>query len=550
MGDTSKANVELFSADSTVQARLLEQGGNAASAQLQAWAPAPTAFDTNGANTMDIAENETPTRPVTLSQIIAEDSDSQAFDHGVNSKAKTPSRRPVERVRGQSICSVCDTDLTGIDRWRRLNHFNRCWSRFCNANVSKKTEVNRPAESDAHTSICLLCKKDLNNLATMDAFEHRVLCFRNQKSIPTTCPKCSISFFANCVSRSLVKIAEHLYDCSVRPEDETFNVAQDTWLKRNDERKNTMNCPFCSKSLRDLDAIDALYHRKICLERTRPAYCPICFERLPCFSPRSSLEDHLWHVRNCQHEDSLSVADRFNQDKLALCASGRVRLIYSLFGLHILHKYTTGPRKGWGHKQHSHSYCNKRKAGKKIDLGLYLTPNSNLRTFVTYAGDDGIMLVEKVPSIRAVWNKLAIFRRSAYCVYGTPKHGRIFMGFRSEIEKYGVVHNWHEEMEMESASTTSASSSSATSRTVVTLSCEGRRLCAVETARRTGIRVPPGFDSGAGESGKKLSGELNSDSGLATCEGHAEGDIEKPSCSTDEPQDHHKSVENVDQNSV
>lgn len=524
MGDASSANAELFSAKLNERARLLEQGESATSAQTQTWAPLPTAFDTIVTITRHTVEDETPTRPFTPSPSTVENTGSEAHNSGLTLETETPSTLSIAHVQlclllekeertvsaGRPRCAVCGIDFTATDRWRRVEHFNQCWSRVCNDTVSNNLHTGHTVGEKAPVSICVLCNTSLEGLLSIDAFEHRVLCLPSLHPLPTVCPKCDTRFSANGYSETAVQIAEHIYVCSIHPEDETFDEVQDAWCERQDARRNPANCAFCYRPLTDLDAVDSLYHRRNCLERTKPAYCPVCFRNFP---TRWTPEDILWHVHNCQHGLTLSRIDKDDYELLEVRLAGRTQAIYRMFNPNTIGGNVIGPRKSWGQKEHARSYRSKRAAGRNDDLGLYLTPSTNLRTAAMYAEDDGIGLMKRVRSIRAVWSNLERFRRSACCVYRMPKYGKMFKGMGSEYEMYEVVHNWHEELELPNASTSSTTSSSSDDK-------EGRgcrRTCGRRSrrasrkpsceSRRTGIRVPPGFESDAVDPEEELASE-------------------------------------------
>lgn len=112
-----------------------------------------------------------------------------------------------------------------------------------------------------------------------------------------------------------------------------------------------------------------------------------------------------------------------------------------------------------------------------------MTPCTKLRMFATYTKDESIGLVETIRSHGEVWSNLERFRRSAVCVYQMPKEGIMLEGHQSQIERCSTMHTWHTKPQRLVLDQGKEQST-----------CEDLRRSAVEIARRTGVRVPPGFE--------------------------------------------------------
>lgn len=182
----------------------------------------------------------------------------------------------------------------------------------------------------------------------------------------------------------------------------------------------------------------------------------------------------------------------------------------------LSNKHSIGLRKSWGSREHSHSFQEKRDEGWRNTSDLYLTPCTKVRVSATYAEYDSIKLVERTKSRREVWSNLERFRRSAYCVYQMPKDGIMIDGHRSEKESCRNVHNWRTEPPHP-----------ALDRGKGRLTCEEMRLSAVETAWRTGVRIPPGFEPDVKKPQKDLERGLKSDSCPAAQDKHVEDVVEQ-----------------------
>lgn len=489
MGDASPANERSSSENSIQKIRLLERGESSASAQARPWTPIPTAFDIFTPVTMEIVEEETPSRPVTPSQDLTEDADSRADGGGMNLEAAIPSERTIERLQAKSKSAACKVDATADNPSKQLKDYNSRWSRLFQALVSTGRIANRTATPHAPANVCILCHAILDSHSAADAHEHRLICIRNWKKVPAPCPRCRTFLAADGVSQSVARKAEHLYNCSIHPRAEVFQTVQGKWLERQNQRKDTGNCPFCLHSLREQNMVDALFHRMKCLDRKQPTRCPICFKELRQLPALSMLKGgFLLHVRECQHGGELPPFDEFYQSRVFDRLSARTRLLCAL-----LDKHTIGPRKSWGPREHGYSFRMKRDAGRRNTSGLYLTPCTKLRAYATYDEDEGIKLADKTRSFREVWNNLERFRRSAFCVYKVPKEGMTVEGYRSGKGICRTVHTCCPER-----------SSPASDGAKGTLTCEDMRLAAAETARRTGIRIPPGFEPDSSKSQRGL----------------------------------------------
>lgn len=508
--DASSANMGSSSANSKEQARLPEQGENSTSAQAQPWAPTATAFDTI-MDTSNIVEAETTTRPVTPSQSLIEDVDSLT-DGSLTLDAEPPSNQTTEHPKAKSRCSVCRMYVTTVNPFHRLNHFNFCWSLRYRTLVSDGWIADYTPVPRTPANVCILCDTILDNHAALDAHEHRLVCVLKWKQDPAPCPKCNALLASDGISLSPAKKAEHLFNCSVRPDGEDFPVVHNDWLQRLDKRKNTKNCPFCSKPLHEQNVVDAMFHRLKCHERKRLTYCPICLKKFRQPSPYCMLTGFLlWHVRLCQHGGKIPPSDKPCQSPELSQVLGRIQLLRIL-----LNKYSIGLRKSWGSREHSHSFQEKRDAGWRNTSGLYLTPCTKLRISATYAEKDSIKLVKKTKSRREVWGNLERFRRSAYCVYQMSKDGIMVDGHVSEEESCRIVHDWCAEPPHP-----------ALDRGKGRLTCEEMRLSAVETAQRTGVRMPPGFEPDYKKPQKDLERGLKSDSCAAAQDKHVEDVVEQ-----------------------
>lgn len=313
MGDLPTAKVVLRSRDAIEQAEFPEQGKSSAIEQAQQCAPVPTAFDKITTGAMETIVEETPSRPVTPLRALPEDADLETDGGDVDPEAATPSERTCERLQAKSKCAVCKEYAMADDPSQRLNHFNFCWSRFHQTLVSNNRIANRAAAPFTATNVCILCNVVLDNYPIIDTHEHRLICIRSWKEDPSSCPRCHDRLVDDGVSQSLPRKAEHLYSCSVHLRREHFQTAQKQWLERQTIRTDTTSCPFCLRSLRKQSMVDAMFHRMKCLERTKPAYCPICLDWFRQDLPLYVLSDSiLLRVGTCQYGNKLPPIDDFH----------------------------------------------------------------------------------------------------------------------------------------------------------------------------------------------------------------------------------------------
>ncbi|KAF2627227.1 hypothetical protein BU25DRAFT_422091 [Macroventuria anomochaeta] len=555
-------------------ARLLEQSGSASSIQQQTWLHRPTASDDIETlpphsplnSTRPATEDETPTRPVTPIRIAIKDLYwESAIDEDLLT-SKPPFAPSIAHARlclileesdktvfaGKPKCAVCSTDFTPANVHQRVEHFNTCWKKLRkaateNAGMTEHPDPSRlvlqqsnpqcleSAPTTRTNNFCTLCSLPLGKLSSTDAFEHRILCQRALATQPTVCPRCDASFTTNEVDWNELHIAEHIHNCSTHPGDEGFQSTQEVWTERRFTRKDSANCALCSQSLEPLDDVMAFHHRRSCLERKRPVYCPVCFDPLPIITVGGKWkpEDILWHIHQCQRGKKLSVIDKDDFDILEARCFARIQSVWRMFSRNV--GSVIGPRKGWTFREHQHSYRSKMEAGRDNTAGLYSTPSSKLRNVATHAEDGGIRIVQSVKSRRAVWSSIERFRRSAHSVYKMLEHRRMISCTKSEYQTDEVVYDWDKNRTITTidgqdhamlcgdlvAKSTGGSSVSLkvwstfmkpstpeeeddrgrprirtrkSGRASRVSSRERRRHLAVDKATKAGIRVPPGFE--------------------------------------------------------
>ncbi|UPX18662.1 uncharacterized protein EKO05_0008954 [Ascochyta rabiei] len=421
-------------------AELLRQSGSSSDPQELTW---PVPQPSSASTTWTMGELEPPTRPVT-----------PECDSGVDdarSRTETPATpvapcAPTQQDRrtisaAEPRCAVCYKSFKGRRYECRAEHFNTCWDKLRKAAVESTSSSRRlvssdspsskapcPTNTDTSTEACVFCDLPLGTLSCTATFEHRVLCQRNLPTPPTTCPRCKTRFSDESLPWNCCEIAEHIYTCTASTSQPPFSAARTHWQETTSARADPRNCAHCALPLEHFTSLDAFHHRRLCLEKSAPAHCPVCFGPFPTVSERCTWVDLHWHVHGCQHGGALSAIDKDDFESLEARCQGRSRGVWKVFGRN--EGFFLGVRRGWTHREHRDSF---REKTKDSVAGAYTTRPSRLRSFAVL--DRGaVRVVQRVRSGRRVWASLGRFLCSQFAVYSVPAHGRGGMVSRMGME--------------------------------------------------------------------------------------------------------------------
>lgn len=199
----------------------------------------------------------------------------------------------------------------------------------------------------------------------------------------------------------------------------------------------TTSCLFCHASLTHLSDVDALNHRRLCIQIFLPPYCPICSTSFS--TPDWNLFETLRHLHNCQHSGSFSVIDHKNFETLFWAWRG---YFYYLERLFI--KNFGGQTKDWGVLRR------KREEGWGLSgvVGRYERVRSGLR--VGRMEMNGVTEIGRVDeSDVPLYVKIIIseFRRSRFGVLRMPVGTCMPENFRVEVRSVVEEMAWESETE-------------------------------------------------------------------------------------------------------